>query len=50
MKFGGQAIWHHADCFAQMRGELGWFESAKKLPGFEQLSKEDQETVKKQIP
>lgn len=50
MKFGGQAIWHHVDCFAQLRSELGWFESAEKLPGFKSLSKDDQQTAKKAIP
>lgn len=50
MKFGGQAIWHHVECFAQLRSELGWFESAEKLPGFKLLSKEDQQTAKKNIP
>lgn len=50
MKFGGQAIWHHVDCFAKMRSELGWYETAEKLPGFKRLSKEDQEKVIEQIP
>lgn len=50
MKFGGQAVWHHVECFAKLRSELGWFESAEKLPGYKQLSKEDREAVKKQIP
>lgn len=50
MKFGGQAIWHHVECFAQLRSELGWFESAEKLPGFKSLSKDDKESAKKHIP
>lgn len=50
MKFGGQAIWHHVECFAQLRSELGWFESADKLPGFKSLSKDEQQSVKKHIP
>lgn len=50
MKFGGQAVWHHVGCFAQLRSELGWFESADKLPGFKDLSKEDKDITKKQIP
>lgn len=50
MKFGGQAIWHHVECFAQLRSELGWFETAEKLPGFNTLSKDDKQMVKKHIP
>lgn len=50
MKFGGQAIWHHVDCFAKLREELGYFESGEKLPGFNILSKEDQKEVKKALP
>lgn len=50
MKFGGQAIWHHVECFAQLRSELGWFESADKLPGFKGLSKDDQHLAKKHVP
>lgn len=50
MKFGGQAIWHHVECFAQLRSELGWFESAEKLPGFKTLSEDDKKSTKKHIP
>lgn len=50
MKFGGQPLWHHVECFAQLRSELGWFESAEKLPGFKSLSKEDKANAKKHIP
>lgn len=50
MKFGGQAVWHHVECFAQLRSELGWFESAEALPGFKSLSKDDQQTAKKHVP
>lgn len=50
MRFGGQAVWYHVECFAQLRTELGWFESADKLPGFNTLSKEDQQIAKKHIP
>lgn len=50
MKFGGQAIWHHVECFAQLRSELGWFESADKLPDFKTLTKDDQQSAKKHIP
>lgn len=50
MKFGGQAVWHHLECFAQLRSILGWFESAEKLPGFKSLSNDDKENAKKHIP
>lgn len=50
MKFGGQAIWHHVECFAQLRSELGWFESADKLPGYDTLSTDDKEIAVKHIP
>lgn len=50
MKYGGQAISYHVDCFAQMRTELGWLASAELLPGFKQLSKDDAATVLKAIP
>ncbi|XP_057662049.1 poly [ADP-ribose] polymerase [Diorhabda carinulata] len=48
-KYGGQDMWHHVSCFAQLRSDLGYFESGDKLPGFKGLSKDDQENVKKQI-
>lgn len=50
MKFGGQAISYHVDCFAQMRTELGWLASADILPGFTDLSKADKANVLKSIP
>lgn len=50
MKFGGQALWHHVECFAQLRTELGWFESGERLPGFKSLNKDDQATVMQHIP
>lgn len=50
MKYGGQPLWHHITCFAQIRGELGWLASGDMLPGFKSLSKEDQKTVKDALP
>lgn len=50
MKFGGQAVWHHVECFAQLRSSLGWFASANELPGFTSLTQDDQQTAKKHIP
>ncbi|XP_028137799.2 poly [ADP-ribose] polymerase isoform X1 [Diabrotica virgifera virgifera] len=44
-KYGGQDLWHHVTCFAQVRADLGYFESGDKLPGFKGLKKEDQDTV-----
>ncbi|XP_061389126.1 poly [ADP-ribose] polymerase [Musca vetustissima] len=50
MKYGGQPLWHHVECFAQLRGELGWFVAGENLPGFNSLSAEDKEIVKKALP
>lgn len=50
MKYGGQALWHHTTCFAQLRGELGWLASGEDLPGFQSLSKEDKQIVKDALP
>ncbi|KAJ6635587.1 Poly [ADP-ribose] polymerase [Pseudolycoriella hygida] len=50
MKYGGQALWHHYECFAKLRSELGWFGSGDQLPGFSSLNKDDQAAVKKAIP
>lgn len=50
MKYGGQPLWHHVECFAQLRGELGWFAAGDILPGFKDLSPEDMEIVKKALP
>lgn len=49
-RYGGLDRWHHLTCFANLRAELGYFESADKFPGFKQLKKEDQQEAKKQIP
>nr|XP_023025730.1 poly [ADP-ribose] polymerase [Leptinotarsa decemlineata] len=48
-KYGGQDLWHHVTCFAQVRSDLGYFESGDKLPGFKSLKQEDQKNVKKQV-
>ena len=50
MKYGGQALWHHVECFAQLRGELGWFDTGENLPGFKTLKSEDKANVKKALP
>lgn len=49
-KYGGQDRWHHLNCFAHLRSELGFFAGADILPGFNSLSKGDKEEAKKQIP
>ena len=50
MKYGGQDMWHHLSCFAKLRSELGYFESAEALPGFKLLNKADQADAKKELP
>uniref|UniRef100_A0A182VQR6 Poly [ADP-ribose] polymerase n=1 Tax=Anopheles minimus TaxID=112268 RepID=A0A182VQR6_9DIPT len=50
MKYGGQALWHHAECFAKIRSDLGYFEKAEMLPGFRSMKKEDQAMLKKLLP
>lgn len=50
MKYGGQPLWHHIDCFVAVRDELGYWASGADLNGFKSLSKEDQAKVKKTIP
>ncbi|KAI8114751.1 Poly [ADP-ribose] polymerase [Lucilia cuprina] len=50
MKYGGQPLWHHVECFAQLRGELGWFDTGENLPGFKSLKSEDKDDVKKALP
>lgn len=45
-KYGGQALWHHLDCFVKVRDELGYFSGGEVLPGFKDLSPEDKKTVK----
>lgn len=50
MKFGGQALWHHVDCFAEIRNDLGWFAGGQEIPGYKSLSKDEQDVVKKALP
>ncbi|TMW48487.1 hypothetical protein DOY81_006414, partial [Sarcophaga bullata] len=50
MKYGGQPLWHHVECFAQLRGELGWLDTGENLPGFKTLKSEDKADVKKALP
>ncbi|XP_058058337.1 poly [ADP-ribose] polymerase [Anopheles bellator] len=50
MKYGGQPLWHHAECFAKLRAELGYFEKAEAMPGYKSMKKDDQTTLKKLLP
>ncbi|XP_066147801.1 poly [ADP-ribose] polymerase [Euwallacea fornicatus] len=49
-QIGGVNQWHHLTCFAQLRSELGYYESADKIPGFKGLEKSDQAEAKKVLP
>ncbi|XP_049283298.1 poly [ADP-ribose] polymerase [Anopheles funestus] len=50
MKYGGQPLWHHAECFAKLRSELGYFEKAEMLPGYRSMKPEDQKLLKQLLP
>ncbi|KAH8385055.1 hypothetical protein KR093_010826 [Drosophila rubida] len=50
MKYGGQKLWHHLECFARMRSDLGWFDTGENLPGYKQLNIADKAEVKKSLP
>lgn len=50
MKYGGQALWHHVECFAQLRQELGWLDKGSNLPGFNTLKADDKKLVEKTLP
>lgn len=49
-KYGGETLWHHVECFAQVRTDLGWLEKGEFLPGFDSLKEEDKSEVKKALP
>lgn len=51
MRFGGQAFWHHLQCFAEICGnEYEFHLSGEELPGFSSLSTADQQMVVKALP
>ncbi|XP_050742158.1 poly [ADP-ribose] polymerase isoform X5 [Drosophila biarmipes] len=50
MKYGGQPLWHHLDCFAQLRTELGWFDSGENMLGYTSLKSKDQKEIKNILP
>ncbi|CAG9763321.1 unnamed protein product [Ceutorhynchus assimilis] len=47
---GGTDRWYHLTCFAQLRSELGYYESATKIPGYKGLDKADQQEAAKALP
>ena len=49
-RYGGQALWHHIECFAKLRDDLQFWESGAELPGIKALTKEDQQKVKEALP
>ncbi|XP_076649690.1 poly-(ADP-ribose) polymerase [Halictus rubicundus] len=49
-KYGGIDRWHHYECFVKVRKELEFYESGDMLPGFGDLSKDDQKKVKSDLP
>lgn len=50
MKYGGQKLWHHLECFARLRSDVGWFDTGENLPGYKQLKAEEKAEVKKLLP
>lgn len=50
MKYGGQPLWHHLECFVHLRSELGWLGSGDCVPGFKGLKKDDQSAVLQLLP
>ncbi|XP_076286203.1 poly-(ADP-ribose) polymerase [Lasioglossum baleicum] len=49
-KYGGIDRWYHFECFVKLRQELEFYEGGNVLPGFGDLSKEDQKRVKSDLP
>jgi poly [ADP-ribose] polymerase 1 len=49
MKFGGQALWHHLQCFVEVRGDYGFYVGGEQLEGYRDLSLEDKKMVKKTL-
>ncbi|KAJ6648922.1 Poly [ADP-ribose] polymerase, partial [Pseudolycoriella hygida] len=45
INYGGQALWHHLECFAKLMVELGWYGGGDQLPGFKNLTEEDKQLV-----
>jgi hypothetical protein len=49
-RLGGLERWHHVECFAKFRADIGYYGSGDELPGAAQLSKEDQQSLKVLLP
>lgn len=47
---GRQTLWHHSGCFARIRGDYGFYPGADQLPGFSDLSAENQDYLNIVIP
>lgn len=45
LKFGGQLLWFHMECFEKLRIELGWFLDGHRLPGLYDLFQEDRDKI-----
>lgn len=48
-KFGGQPLWHHVECFNQIKADYNFYLGGADLPGFRDLSPADQKKVKQLI-
>ncbi|XP_043465217.1 poly [ADP-ribose] polymerase [Leptopilina heterotoma] len=48
--FGGIDRWHHVPCFVKIRNDLEYYDAGNNIPGFKNLSGEDQKMVKTTIP
>jgi poly [ADP-ribose] polymerase len=48
-KFGGQPLWHHLECFNQVKADYNFYLAGSDLPGFRNLSPADQKIVKETI-
>lgn len=49
-RFGGMDRWYHVECFVKLRADLGYYGDGNELYGIKELSKEDQENLKKVLP
>lgn len=49
-RYGGLDRWHHVECFAKLRADMGYYGSGDELPGAAQLSKEDRQSLKASLP
>lgn len=49
-RFGGLDRWHHMECFAKLRSDLGYYGGGDELPGATELSKEELASLKAALP